>query len=168
MSLGLVFACSYIKNPWAFIYCYGFAIGIGKACFYSSALQAGWSHLQHRIGMVSGLIICGFGFGGFTFGIVTNRLCNPDNLTVQKFMIDGEEEHLFPEEVAKRVPEMIRTLDIIWLCLFFFSACTVHTYKPPVCLLDLNSHPSSVSLNNDKEDLREGLLDNTQRAQMNE
>jgi len=81
-SLGMVYLCSYIENPNTFIYCYSFAFGIGKALMYSSALQAGWSHLQERIGMVSGLIICGFGFGGFTFGIIMNRLCNPDNISV--------------------------------------------------------------------------------------
>ena len=81
--------------------------------------------------MVSGLIICGFGFGGFFFGIITNRLCNPDNIAVQKFMIDGEEEQLFPKEVAERVPYMLRTLDLIWTSLFLFAACTVHTYKAP-------------------------------------
>ena len=68
------------------------AFGIGKAFMYSAALQAGWSHLQERIGLVSGLIICGFGFGGFTFGIIMNRLCNPDNISVEKYTIDGQEE----------------------------------------------------------------------------
>ena len=82
--------------------------------------------------MASGLIICGFGFGGFTFGIVMNRLCNPDNLTVEIYTIDGEEEQLFPAEVARRVPDMIRKLVLIWSCLFLFAACTVHTFKPPV------------------------------------
>ena len=78
----MVYGCSYIKNPHAFIYCYSFAFGIGKALMYSSALQAGWSHLKGRIGLASGAIICGFGFGGFIFGIVMNRLCNPDNVAV--------------------------------------------------------------------------------------
>jgi len=54
--------------------------------------------------MVSGLIICGFGFGGFFFGMIANRLCNPNNIEVQKYLIDGEEEQLFPNEVAERVP----------------------------------------------------------------
>lgn len=88
----MVYACTYIENPTLFIYCYGFAMGLGKGFMYSAALQAGWSHLQGRLGMVSGLIICGFGFGGFIFGIVMNRLCNPDNISVEKYMVDGREE----------------------------------------------------------------------------
>jgi MFS transporter, OFA family, oxalate/formate antiporter len=49
---------------------------------YSSVLAAGWSHLPARIGTVTGIVISGFGFGGFFFGIVTSELCNPDNLPV--------------------------------------------------------------------------------------
>lgn len=82
LSLSMVYGCTYIKNPTAFIWCYSFAFGVGKALMYSSALQAGWSHLKGRIGLASGAIICGFGFGGFIFGIVMNRLCNPDNVDV--------------------------------------------------------------------------------------
>ena len=44
-SLGMVFVCSYVRNPTAFIYLYSVSFGIGKALMYSSALQAGWSHL---------------------------------------------------------------------------------------------------------------------------
>ena len=65
LSLSMVLLCSYLQNPTAFIYLYSISFGIGKAFMYSAALQAGWSHLQGRIGMVSGLIICGFGFGGW-------------------------------------------------------------------------------------------------------
>ena len=134
ISMSMVYLCSYIESPSAFIYCYGCAFGIGKALMYSAALQAGWSHLQDRIGMVSGLIICGFGFGGFFFGILMNKLCNPDNVAVVKYMIEGQEEQLFPREVAERVPHMMRTLDVIWTCLVIFASCTVHTYEPPVTL----------------------------------
>ena len=92
LSLSLVFFCSYIMNPFAFIYCYAFAFGMGKGFMYSAALQAGWSHLKGRLGLVSGLIVCGFGFGGFIFGIVMNVLCNPDNIRVNTYIVEGQEE----------------------------------------------------------------------------
>ena len=92
VSLGMVYACSFIKSPTAFIYCYSAAFGLGKAFMYSSALQAAWTHLRGRIGLVSGLIICGFGFGGFIFGLVSNALANPNNIKVQTYVIEGKEE----------------------------------------------------------------------------
>jgi hypothetical protein len=147
VSLSLVFCCSYILNPFVFIYCYALAFGVGKGFMYSAALQAGWSHLQGRLGFASGLIICGFGFGGFIFGIVTNLLCNPDNVSVNTYIVEGEEEQLFPAEVASRVPRMLRQLDLIWTCLFIFGACTVHTYKQNVEIhsadLDQTDTPST-------------------------
>ena len=82
LSMAMVYMCSFLKSPAAFIYSYGCAFGICKGLMYSAVLQAGWSHLKERIGMVSGLITCGFGFGGFIFGIVTNLLCNPENIEV--------------------------------------------------------------------------------------
>ena len=124
----MVYLCSYIKSPTAFIYCYGSAFGVGKGLMYSSALHAGWSHLQERIGLVSGFIICGFGFGGFIFGIISNRLANPDNVDVQIYSIEGIDEQLFPSGVAERVPYMLRTLDIIWISLFTFGVICISTY----------------------------------------
>lgn len=68
-----------MTDPDMFIYCYGLAFGIGKGLMYSTALQAAISHLPGRKGVVSGVVICGFGFGGFIFGLVSKHLCNPDN-----------------------------------------------------------------------------------------
>ena len=82
-SLGMVWICSMIKNPTWFIWLYSIGFGASKGLMYSSALAAGWSHLPGRKGLASGVITCGFGFGGFIFGIVTNRLCNPHNIRVQ-------------------------------------------------------------------------------------
>ena len=54
---------------------------------------------------------------------------------------------------------MLRTLDLIWTCLFLFGACTVHTYKPSVNIeapndLDETGEPSR------------NLLDEEQKAAM--
>ena len=120
----MVFLCSYLTNPNAFIGFYALGFGVGKGLMYSAALQAGWSHLPGRKGVASGFIICGFGFGGFFFGLITNHLCNPDNLKPQMYEVisgSGVYENLFPAEVAMRVPAMLRQLDLIWLCLLIFG-----------------------------------------------
>lgn len=85
-NFGMVWICSYIKNPNLFIYCYSLAFGVGKGLMYSTALQAAISHLPGRKGVVSGFVICGFGFGGFFFGIIIRHLCNPDN--VRPILVD--------------------------------------------------------------------------------
>ena len=71
--------CSYLTNPTAFVWVYSVCFGIGKGLMYSSVLNAALSHLPNRMGTVSGCVICGIGWGGFIFGIITNRICNPND-----------------------------------------------------------------------------------------
>ena len=112
---------------------YSIGFGIGKGLMYSSALAAGWSHLPGRKGLASGVIICGFGFGGFFFGIITNRLCNPHNVSVKRFDYgDDDPQYLFPKEVAERVPFMLRSLDLIWITLFVIGIICISTYSPDI------------------------------------
>ena len=83
-----------MKNPNLFIYCYSFSFGIGKVLMYSTALNSALSHLLGKKGTVSGFVICGFGFGGFFFGMISKHLCNPDDLRPSLV-----ETHLGPERM---------------------------------------------------------------------
>ena len=77
-------------------------MGIFKGFLGPAILRAGWSHLPERKGFVSGLIISGFGFGGFLFSMITQKLCNPANL---KFELDQDDGLKYlPIEVGNRVP----------------------------------------------------------------
>jgi len=128
----MVFLASYLKSPTWFITIYSMSFGFGKGLLYSSALAAGWSHLPGRKGVVSGIIVSGFGFGGFFFGIITNKLCNPDNVHVELMETSpgsGKFENFFPDEVAERVPEMIRQLVFIWALLLAFGIVTITTFS---------------------------------------
>lgn len=111
---------------------YSLAFGVGKGFMYSSALRAAWSHLPGRKGCVSGLVISGFGFGGFFFGIITNMIANPDNEAATAVEIEpGVEEYFFFGPVAEGVPSMLRKLCLIWLCLLVFGLLTIREYTPP-------------------------------------
>ena len=73
-------------------------MGIFKGLLQPAILRAGWSHLPQRKGMVSGIIISGYGFGGFVFGIVTKMLCNPDDIDYEQ---DPKDLHMYlPESVG--------------------------------------------------------------------
>eukprot|EP00352_Strombidinopsis_acuminata_P001152 CAMPEP_0176346006 /NCGR_PEP_ID=MMETSP0126-20121128/5902_1 /TAXON_ID=141414 ORGANISM="Strombidinopsis acuminatum, Strain SPMC142" /NCGR_SAMPLE_ID=MMETSP0126 /ASSEMBLY_ACC=CAM_ASM_000229 /LENGTH=111 /DNA_ID=CAMNT_0017693303 /DNA_START=212 /DNA_END=547 /DNA_ORIENTATION=- len=71
LQVSLIYIASYLSSPMGFIMLYSLAGGLGKGLMYSAALKMGWSHLPGRKGVVSGLIICGFGFGGFMFGLLS-------------------------------------------------------------------------------------------------
>jgi hypothetical protein len=96
---------------------------------YAPPLAAAWSHLPGRKGMASGIIISGFGFGGFIFGNVSHYLCNPDNLLATPYTDSfGHSMRLFPDSVAARVPHMLRSLGLMWLCLFAFGLLAISKY----------------------------------------
>jgi len=96
---------------------------------YASPLAAAWSHLPGRKGTASGIIISGFGFGGFIFGNVSHHLCNPDNLSVEPYVnAAGHKMNLFPDSVAERVPFMMRSLASIWLGLFVIGLLCISKY----------------------------------------
>lgn len=78
--------------------------------------------------MVSGFVICGFGFGGFFFGIISKYLCNPDDLRPELVMTSLGPENMFGKEVAERVPAMLRSLCLIWIGLFTFGLFTITRY----------------------------------------
>ena len=128
----MVYISSYILNPYLFIWFYAFAFGIGKGFMYSSALYACWSHVPGKIGLATGIAVSGFGFGGFIFGIITNNLCNPDNIEVQTYTVNNSEQRFFPQEVSDNVPDMLRRLDFIWICVFLFGVITISEYKGEV------------------------------------
>ena len=123
ITFSSVWASSYTLNPQVFIYCYGLGFGVSKGLLYSTALQSGISHFPGRKGMITGFVVCGFGFGGFAWGLLARYLCNPDDLkpTLQDF----NSESLFGPEVAQNVPYMLRTMCSIWIALCIFSILTV-------------------------------------------
>lgn len=129
VSLSTVLICSFLKSPTLFIYLYGLGLGFGKGFMYSAPLSAAWSHLPGRKGTASGIIISGFGFGGFIFGNISHHLCNPDNVRVIPMMTSsGRTINLFPAEVAQNVPYMLRGLDAIWLCLLVIGLLTISKF----------------------------------------
>lgn len=130
--MSTVLLCSYVLSPSLFIYTFGCGFGIGKGLMYSSVLKAAWTHLPGRKGVASGIIISGFGFGGFLFGNVSHHLCNPDNVKVMAMTTnDGHVVRLFPESVAVNVPYMLRTLDCIFFGLIAFGTLTISKYNGP-------------------------------------
>jgi len=80
ITIATTFLSSFTTHPLAFFMLYAVGFGIGKGFLYPAPLVAGWSHLEERRGLVSGIIVSGLGIGSFTFGLLVSFLVNPDNL----------------------------------------------------------------------------------------
>ena len=95
-------------------------------CYIVAEVTA-WSHFPNNKGLVSGLTLSGFGFGGFLFNILSVKLTNPDNLDTIKGD-DGED--YFPREVFERLPNTLRVCVMIWAGLAIIAIGTINKKAP--------------------------------------
>ena len=114
LALSIEFFCVSMElTPGWFILLYSFGMGIFKGFLQSSLLRAGWSHLPERKGLVTGCIISGYGFGGFIFGILAQKIANPDNISTVEDPSDGL--NYLPIDVGNRTVYMLNVLSWTWL-----------------------------------------------------
>ncbi len=48
---------------------------------YTIPMYNCWKQFPQKKALVTGVILCGFGFGGMVFGLVATLVINPDNLS---------------------------------------------------------------------------------------
>ena len=70
---------------------------------------------------MSGIVLCGFGFGSFVFNFISTAIVNPNH----------EEQHggIFPPDVANNVPGMIRILTYCWAGLAVIGIALMIPYQ---------------------------------------
>lgn len=103
VALG-VFASSFAPDLATFMVLYGAVFGLGVGIGYTAPMSAGWSWLPNRKGLVNGLVLLGFGTGGFMFNLVGSKLINPRRLAGPPF----------DSSVYDAFPSMLRTLAVCY------------------------------------------------------
>jgi OFA family oxalate/formate antiporter-like MFS transporter len=103
---------SFVENMALFIVIYSVLIGISTGLMYMLPIVCGWKYFPNNKGMVSGIIIAGYGFGSFFFTLICNAIVNPDNSkpSVKKIETDGSTQLYFDSNVYDKVPTMFRVL----------------------------------------------------------
>lgn len=117
---GVVSAISLANDFLTFTLVFSGSFGCCNGLAYTIPLKICWDYFPQKKGMVSGIIICGFGLGSFIFSFVSTLLANPNNLTA-----DHEVDGLvfYGHDVSSRVPGMIRKLALSWSIL-----CTISIF----------------------------------------
>ena len=124
---------AFTTTVYLFFFLFAVGFGTGKGFLYPAPLNAGWSHLPARKGLVSGIIVSGLGLGAFFVGILVNRLMNPDNLgTIPVEVAPGVTEYIFPPEVNARAPQTLLVLCAVWTSLLIFGILTVSKFSAPL------------------------------------
>jgi len=72
-----------------------FPAGIGMV--YWTPIMCGWEWFPENKGLISGLVVAGFGFGAFIFGFISTGIVNPNNVPANEiFVHDGTSDKIFP------------------------------------------------------------------------
>lgn len=65
-----VFFASFVESQGAFLVLYSVIYGSGIGLSYFTPLVCGWEWMPDKKGLASGIVIGGFGFGSFFFGLL--------------------------------------------------------------------------------------------------
>jgi OFA family oxalate/formate antiporter-like MFS transporter len=122
VSLG-VFLSAYAKNLLTFILCYSGLFGAGVGISYAAPMIAGWKWLPNAKGLVSGVILTGFGAGGFIFNLLGTSFVNPKGLNPS-----GDK---FPVEVYDAFPLMLKKLALIYFVVGSIGAAMISVPAAP-------------------------------------
>jgi MFS family permease len=107
LCIGAFYFASYAKTWYSFLIIYAGVFPIGVGLCYWTPIMCGWEHLPSRKGLVSGLIIGGFGFGAFIFGFISTAIANPAN----EHKIETKDDPdfgFFHHSVSDKVPSTLR------------------------------------------------------------
>ena len=86
-------------------------------------MHHGWLWFPDRAGLISGIIIGGFGFGALVFAPIATILVNPDG----EKAINGK----FTADVNERVPHMLLVLDVCFLVVCVISGLLIFPGPDP-------------------------------------
>ncbi|KAL4470917.1 hypothetical protein ABPG72_005951 [Tetrahymena utriculariae] len=115
ISSMMVILSSFAQRFYQFIIIYGVMGGFAQGTIYFVPIYMGYLYLPNNKGLVAGINTCGFALNAFFFGLLFFHLVNPKGLP----QISNHDGYSYFEgssiEVAKNVPEAIRTLGYIFL-----------------------------------------------------
>lgn len=69
----------------------------------------GWNMFPDKKALVTGIILCGFGFASLIFGITATKIANPDNLSL--------EDPALATYLLYSFPLMLHILCVVWAIL---------------------------------------------------
>ncbi|CAD8211111.1 unnamed protein product [Paramecium octaurelia] len=115
-----MYAATY-SNFYFFVFFQGLLPGVFIGIEYLIPVDNALKFFPSKKGMVTGLILCGFGFTPLVFNPILQRLLNPDNI----LPVNG----YYPEEVAENLMSSLRIVTTIYLGMGLIGAFLMQSIK---------------------------------------
>jgi OFA family oxalate/formate antiporter-like MFS transporter len=139
LALFGTFLSSFTTSLNMFILLYGVLYSSGLGMAYLVPLICGWEYYKNNKGIVSGIIIGGFGFGSFIFSYVCLAIANPNN-SLPLLPVDGGS--IFSEEQPEsdNAPRMLRVCTLFWMILSFIGLACIQRKSKKITEIAANQH----------------------------
>lgn len=120
----------------------GIMFGLGMGLTYTVPISSGVQQLPQHQGVVSGLVVAGFGCGPFVFGALSSHFANPSNKHVDQ---DGQFASYYPpdSEVVANVPTMYRNLALIYTVVMFVGSMMISEPNANISMITSSEKSSS-------------------------
>lgn len=125
VACGGGFAClmlliaSYMESFGGFWVFFILGYSVLQGSTYLVPIHHSWIWFPKNIGLASGILIGGFGLSALIFDNVSTAIVNPDNKGKDDFT------NRYPDSVNEKVPVMIRTLMVCYLCITIIGVITI-------------------------------------------
>ncbi|EAR91039.2 oxalate/formate antiporter (macronuclear) [Tetrahymena thermophila SB210] len=128
-----VFISSFAAAFWQFVIIYGLCFGIITGCIYYIPIYMGYLYFPKKKGIVSGVVLCGYGLASLVFGLTFFALVNPEGLNQE---YDATHTYKYFQgkslSVAQNVPGVLRQMSFYYLILLMAGASLIFPHKDQV------------------------------------
>ncbi|CAI2363853.1 unnamed protein product [Moneuplotes crassus] len=128
IAIGAAIIASFTTNFIIFMVLYGFFFGLGCGIAYLAPIITSWDYFPERKGLVSGIILAGYGLGPFIFGYISSAIANPENES-PTHAVEGGVIFSPDHQISTRAPQMIRVNALAWLGLIIISSPFIRKRK---------------------------------------
>lgn len=149
---------SFMKSLNGIIMTEGIFFGIGLGICYSAPISCSVRWMPIRKGLVTGIIVAGFGGGSFIFGLIATHIVNPHQTNIAS--TGSTDGYYSPDsEVVKRVPLMFAILSIFYFLLITIGIFLISdpadtlenaTYEARSIVVDENQEEPGLVMTNQK------------------
>ena len=129
LTWGFIFASTFFTNFWIFFVFFGVGYGGTTGFLYLTLMYNGYKYFPSRRGLIGGILMGVYGLSSLISNFILLALMNPNNT---KALQNSENEYYFPDEIASRLPNAIRTLSYYFLGVMVLGNLLQFEFKPEI------------------------------------